>query len=70
LRLIKCGDKNSARTSGECGTRHRHGAKAVGVGLQDDIEVAASRQLPLQRTNIRCDRIEPHLYPGVTPERW
>jgi hypothetical protein len=70
LRLIKGGDKNRSRASVECGTCHRHGAKAVGVRLQDDIEMATRWKLPLQGAHIRCDRIEPHLYPSVTPERW
>jgi hypothetical protein len=70
LRLIEGGDKNSARTSGECSTCDGHGAETVGVRLQDNIKVAASRQLPLERANIRCDCIEPHLYPSIAPERW
>ena len=69
LCLIKCGDQYRSRASIQCSTRNRHSAKAVGVGLQHHVEVTASRELPLKGTDIRCDRIEPHLYPGITPER-
>jgi hypothetical protein len=70
LRLIKCGNKYRSRASLKCGTGDRHGAQAIRVGLQHHIKVAASWKLPLQGAHIRCDRIEPHLYPGITPERW
>jgi hypothetical protein len=70
LRLIKCGNKYRSRASLKCGTCHRHSTKAVRVGLQHHIEMATSWEFPLEGPDIRCDRIEPHLYPSVTPERW
>ena len=70
LRLIKCGNKYRSRASLKCGTCHRHSTKAVRVGLQHHIEMATSRELPLEGPDIRCDRIEPNLYPSITPERW
>jgi hypothetical protein len=70
LGLIKCGDKYRSRASLKCGTCHRHSTKSIGVGLQHHVKVTSSRQLPLKRADIRCNCIQPHLYPGITPERW
>ena len=70
LGFIKSGDEYGSRTSFECGMGDGNGTKAVGVGLQHHVKVAASWKLPLEGAHIRCDRIEPHLDPGITPERW
>jgi hypothetical protein len=70
LCLIEGRYKNRACAGGQSRSRDRDGAKAVGVCLQHHVKVAASRQLPLERADIRCNRIQSHLYPSVTPERW